>query len=433
MNAYKESIDMRTSSGYKKSECPVEYENYQTETKRTHVYITQHKSISLFNLFQRHLFNMASTTYSEFGSNTEGVEIAKAFPEGIHGKNVLITGVNRGGIAFSTAHALVSPPLASKIERLSNQSKATQAPALLILAGRSPAKVQDSIDALKSEFPDVKYRFLEVDLSSQKSVRKAAEELSDIPIIDIVINSAAVMGVQKRTLSEDGIELQLATNHLGHWLLTCLLIPKLIKAAEGKPKGSVRIVNITSASPMSSSMRWSDMNFEKKNKDLPQDEQPIYDLFKLWGYNNAKDLPYIPLDGYDRSKVANVLFSIGANKRLFEKYGILSVAAHPGVIMTTELPRHFPQETIEAATKLCEAGLYATKSVGAGASTGLVAALDPKLAVGVGETHEGSENYGTYLAECQISEKARSLAVSSSEAEKLWKFSEKVTGEDLQW
>jgi NAD(P)-dependent dehydrogenase (short-subunit alcohol dehydrogenase family) len=227
--------------------------------------------------------------------------------------------------------------------------------------------------------------------------------------------------------------MQLATNHVGHWLLTCLLMPKLIKAAEGKPKGSVRIVNITSASPMSSSMRWSDMNFDKKNKDLPQEEQPVYDLFKLWGYNNAEDVPYIPLDGYDRSKVANVLFSIGANKRLFERYGILSVAAHPGVIMTTELPRNFPQETIEAATKLCEAGLYTTKSVGAGASTGLVAALDPKLAVGVGETHEESENYGSYLAECQISEKARSLAVSSSEAEKLWRFSEKVTGEDLQW
>ena len=84
---------------------------------------------------------MASTTYSEFGSNTEGVDIAKAFSEGIHGKSVLITGVNRGGIAFSTAHALVSPPLAVKTECLSNQFKATQAPALLILAGRSPAKV----------------------------------------------------------------------------------------------------------------------------------------------------------------------------------------------------------------------------------------------------------------------------------------------------
>ena len=376
---------------------------------------------------------MASTTYSDFGSHTEAVDVAKAFADSIHGRTILITGVNRGGIAFSTAQAFASIPLSTRFECLSNQSKATQAPALLILAGRSPAKVQDCIEALKSEFPDVTYRFLEVDLSSQKSVRKAAEKLSDIPTIDMVVNNAAVMAVQERTLSEDGIELQLATNHIGHWLLTCLLMPKLIKAAENKPKGSVRIVNITSASPMSSSMRWSDMNFDKKNKDLPQAEQPSYDLFKLWGYNHAEDVPYIPLDGYDRSKVANVLFSIGTNKRLFQKHGILSVAVHPGVIMTTELPRNFPQETIEAATKLCEDGLYTIKSVGAGASTGLVAALDPKLAVGVGETHEGSENYGTYLAECQISEKARSLAVSSSEAEKLWRFSEKVTGEDLQW
>lgn len=51
---------------------------------------------------------MASTTYSEFGTHTEAVDVAKAFSDGIGGKTILITGVNRGGIAFATAHALVS-------------------------------------------------------------------------------------------------------------------------------------------------------------------------------------------------------------------------------------------------------------------------------------------------------------------------------------
>ncbi|WZH42936.1 double substrate-specificity short chain dehydrogenase reductase 2 [Fusarium acuminatum] len=362
---------------------------------------------------------MASTTHSEFGHDTEAVDVAKAFADGVRGKTILITGVNRGGIGFSTTHAF-----------------STQSPACIILAGRSPSKAQESMDELKAEFPNVDYRFLEVDLSSQESVRKAADvalSWSDIPAIDLVINSAGVMGLQERTLSKDGIEMHLATNHVGHWLLTCLIMPKLVKAAQGKPKGSVRIVNVTSGSPRLASMRWSDMNFDKTNKDLPEDEQPNYEFLKLWGYNNTEEVAYIPLDGYNRSKVANVLFSIGVNKRLFAEHGILSLSVHPGVIMETELKRNFVQETLDAVAKLGAGGFYKPKTLGAGASTSLTAALDPKLAVGVGETHEGSENYGVFLADCQVFDKALPLAVSSSEAEKLWEFSEKVTGQEFSW
>ncbi|KAF5644140.1 short chain dehydrogenase reductase [Fusarium sp. NRRL 25303] len=358
----------------------------------------------------------STTTHTDFGANTEAIEVAKAFSNSIRGKTVLITGVNRGGIGFATAQAF--------------------SPDYIILAGRSPSKAKESINELKAEFPDVDYRFLEVDLSSQESVRNAAKEVlswSDIPAIDFIINSAGVMAIQERTLSKDGIEMHLATNHIGHWLLSCLLMPKLIKASENKPKGSVRIINVTSGSPMGSNIRWSDMNFDKKNKDLPQEEQPNYEFFKLWGYENTEETAYVPLDGYNRSKVANVLFGIEANKRLFEKHGILTLSAHPGVIMTTELARNFPKETLEAVEKLGSVGFYTHKSVEAGASTSLVAALDPKLANGVGETHEGSENCGAYLADCQISTGATPLAVSSSEAKKLWDFSEEATGQRFSW
>ncbi|KAF5979004.1 hypothetical protein FBULB1_5905 [Fusarium bulbicola] len=349
---------------------------------------------------------MASTTHTDFGANTEAIEVVKAFSNSIRGKIVLITGVNRGGIGFATA-----------------QGFSTQSPAHVILAGRSPSKAKESIGELKAEFPDVDYRFLEVDLSSQESVRNAAKEVlswSEISAIDFVINSAGVMAIQERILSKDGIEMHLATNHL-------------IKASEGRPKGSVRAINVTSGSPAASNMRWSDMNCDKKNKDLPQEEQPSYELLKLWGYENSEEAAYVPLDGYNRSKVANVLFGIEANKRLFEKYGILTLAVHPGVIMTTELGRNFPKETVEAVGKLGSMGFYTHKSVEAGASTSLVAALDPKLAIGVGETHEGSENYGSYLADCQINAGAKPLAVSSSEAKKLWDFSEEATGQKFSW
>lgn len=233
------------------------------------------------------------------------------------------------------------------------------------------------------------------------------------------------MGVQERTLTEDGIEMHFATNHIGHWLLTCLIMPKLIKAAEGRPKGATRVVNVTSASPTVSGMRWSDVNFERKNRDLPDAEQPAYEWFRAWGYENMADVSYNPLDGYNRSKVANVLFGIGANRRLYDKCGILSLAVHPGVI-STELGRNFPAETMDAISAMKESGRISFKTVGAGASTSLVAALDPKLAQGVGETKNGSTNWGAYLADCQISSQADERAVSSEEAEKLWDLSEKL-------
>ena len=240
------------------------------------------------------------------------------------------------------------------------------------------------------------------------------------------------MCVQERTLSADGIELHLATNHIGHWLLTSLIMPKLITAAGGSPWGATRVVNVSAGSAIVASMRWSDINFNKKNKDLPQEEQPNRQLLEAWGYKNIDETVYIPLDAYNRSKVANVLSGIGANKRLFEKHGILTLAVEPGVIKT-ELRRDFPTSTLDAVRALMDKGVFIHKSLEAGSSTTLVAALDPKLAVGVGETQNHSENWGAFLGDCQISGRASALAVSSKEAERLWELSEKLVGQKVSW
>jgi NAD(P)-dependent dehydrogenase (short-subunit alcohol dehydrogenase family) len=279
----------------------------------------------------------------------------------------------------------------------------------------------------------VDYRILQINLSSQESVRTAAAELlswSDIPTIDILVNSAGMMMIPERTITEDGIEKHFATNHIGHFLFTCLIMPKLIKAAEKNPKGATRIVNVSSGSPTVASMRWSDINFEKKNKDLPEAEQPTYWMHKVWGTVDAEEMSYIPLEGYNQSKVANVLFGIALNQRLYEKHGILSTAVHPGVIRT-ELSRDAKPETMAAVKAMAEQGVFTYKSQGAGAATSLVAALDPKL--GVGEIRDGKENYGAFLTDCQISDGASALAVSSDEAEKLWKLSEELVKEQFVW
>jgi NAD(P)-dependent dehydrogenase (short-subunit alcohol dehydrogenase family) len=276
---------------------------------------------------------------------------------------------------------------------------------------------------------------LQIDLSSQRSVRKAAAEVlawEDISVIDILINSAGVMGVQERTLTEDGIEMHFATNHIGHWLFTCLIMSKIIESSIQSPKGATRIVNVSSGSARVSNIRWSDINFDKKNNELPEEEKPREDILKAWGYKEIGESSYIPLDGYNRSKVASVLFGIGVNKRLYEKYGIVSLAVHPGII-STDLGRNFPPETFQAIKSMFESGVWSDKTLGAGASTSLVAALDPKLGNIAGETKNDSENWGAFLEDCQISGGAAPLAVSSAEAEKLWGVSEKLVGQSFAW
>lgn len=238
------------------------------------------------------------------------------------------------------------------------------------------------------------------------------------------------MGLPERTLSEDGIEMHFATNHIGHWLLTCSLMPKLIKAAEKNPKGATRVINVSSASPQTSAVRWSDINFDKLNKDLPEAEQPNYEFLENWGYKDTRNKSYFGLEGYNVSKVANVLFGIGANQRLYDKYGILSLAVNPGVIIT-ELGRNFPAENLEAIHEMHDAGVYSFKSLGAGASTSLVAALDPKL--GPGGESNGKENYGAYLDDCQISDKALPGSVSSAGGERLWKLSEELVKQQFDF
>ncbi|KAJ5184277.1 hypothetical protein N7492_001893 [Penicillium capsulatum] len=361
---------------------------------------------------------MAATTFCAFDANTEGLAVAEAFAAGIHAKTVMVTGVNKGGIGYATARAFAS-----------------QAPAHLIITGRNLDKIQDAADTLRHEFPRLDCRLLRVDLSVQQSVRDAAAEVlgwTDVPKIDILINSAGVMGIPERTLTAEGIEMHFATNHLGHWLLTCLLMPKLIHAAAQSPRGATRVVNVSSASPRASVMRWSDLNFEMKNRDLPVQEQPSYPRLAAWGYIDPENTTYNALDGYDRSKVANVLSGIGANRRLFEQHGILSLAVHPGII-STELGRNFPVDQLDAVGAMREKGIFTLKTMGAGASTSMVAALDPKLAHGVGMTKDGRENWGSYLSDCHIDGQAKPLAVSSQEAERLWKRSETLVGQVFTW
>jgi NAD(P)-dependent dehydrogenase (short-subunit alcohol dehydrogenase family) len=273
-------------------------------------------------------------------------------------------------------------------------------------------------------------------LSSQKGIREAAKEFlswSDIPTLNILVNSAGIMNIPERTLSEDGIEITYATNHLGHFLLTNLVMPKILKAAESNAKGATRIINVSSGSPTVARPRFSDINFETLNKNLPEDEKPPFEMLKGWGNKDPEDKAYVPIEAYNQSKVANVLFSVGLNKRLFESHGILSLSLHPGIIRT-ELSRDAAPEVTESINQMEASGKISFRTQGAGSSTSLTAATDPKLTLPLTKADDnGRENTGVFLMDCQIFDGTTHASTSGANAEKLWEISEGLVNEQFTW
>ncbi|KIX97022.1 uncharacterized protein Z520_07136 [Fonsecaea multimorphosa CBS 102226] len=354
-----------------------------------------------------------ATTHPDFSSTTDGLDVAAAFPSAIKDRTILITGVNRKGIGYSTAESLAS-----------------QSPRLLILAGRSVAKLQECIDDLKAAYPNVEYRPLQVDLSSQKSVRAAAKEVlgwEDVPAIDIVINNAGIMNIQNRTITEDGVEITMATNHVGHFLLTNLIMPKILAAAEaaGNKKGAVRIVNLASMGIYVGGVRFSDMGYEKPVTALPDDEKPNIAMMQAYDLPVSEETAYFPTIAYGASKTAAVLFSVGLNDKLYEKHGILSFAVNPGEI-ETELGRNTEPVMLETMLTAAKKRGMVWKTQQQGCSTTLVAALDDKL------TLPPAEGPGVFMGDCQP-KPAPPYATSKDKATKLWEWSEQVTGDKFAW
>lgn len=337
------------------------------------------------------------TTNPQFGLTTTGTEVAAAFPEAIKDRTILITGVNRTGIGYAIAEAFAS-----------------QSPSTLIITGRSQAKLQESVEALHAAHPSITVKPLTVNLSSQKSVKAAANEVlswQDVFSIDIVVNNAGVMNIQERTLSEDGVEMHFATNHLGHFLFTNLIMPKIL-AGQNK-----RIVNVSSVGTFVSPIRFCDLRWEKPHSSIPDAEKPNVDMLAAAKLPVTDDTTYIPFGAYGVSKTANVLFSRALNARLSDQ-GVLSVALHPGECMT-ELQRTTDQTWLAGAMEArAKRGLSGFKSVEAGSSTPLVAAVDPGLTV-----------EDKFLDDCQVTERVPPYAVNNELAEKLWSVSEDLVGQ----
>lgn len=177
---------------------------------------------------------------AKHNAQTTGSELVQELAANIRGKVILTTGVSPGGLG---AHFV--------------ETVAAANPSLLILAGRNPTKVQQTADALAKSHPGVKTRILQLDLGSLAAVRKAAAEVNswdDVPAIDVLVNNAAIMAVDY-ALSPDGFESHFATNHLGHFLFTNLIMGKILAAKEP------RVVSVSSDGHRMSAVRFYDLDF----------------------------------------------------------------------------------------------------------------------------------------------------------------------------
>jgi NAD(P)-dependent dehydrogenase (short-subunit alcohol dehydrogenase family) len=292
------------------------------------------------------------------------------------GKTVVVTG-SSAGLGLETARAMAAKG------------------AEIVMVARDPDKNAKAVARIKAGQPDAKLRLVTMDLADIASVRHAAAEiLAAHPKVHALINNAGIMG-GPRVITKDGLELHFAINHIGHFLLTGLLVPALKAAAPS------RIVILSSAGHRLPGFDLGDVNFTGRDYE----------------YHLA----------YCQAKRANVLHAVALAKRL-AGFGISANAVHPGAIRT-EVFRDLTEEHVLGAIAWSAASGSPEKSPAQGAATQVWAAISP----------ESDGISGQYLEDCHIAEHIPSgdfgaagvieEALDEDTAELLWAESERIVGQ----
>ena len=288
-----------------------------------------------------------------------------------NGRVAVVTGANTG-LGYQTAEVLA------------------ECGAHVVLAVRNLEKGNLALARIVAAHPQADVTLQELDLSSLDSVRAAATALrSAYPRIDLLINNAGVAWTPKQ-LTADGFEMQLGTNHLGHFALTGLLLDNLL------PVRGSRVVTVSSLGHrIRAAIHFDDLQWEHR---------------------------YVRVAAYGQSKLANLLFTYELQRRLAarDKQTTIAVAAHPGS-SNTELMRHLPAVFKSAVAVL---GPVMYQSAAMGALPTLRAATDPDA--------EGGQYYGPDgLGEQRGHPKLVSSSAQSHDEDlqhRLWKVSEELTG-----
>ena len=208
------------------------------------------------------------------------------------GRRALITGAN-SGIGYHAALELARKG------------------AHVLLACRNKALGDAALARLRAEVPDASAEVVLLDLASLESVCTfGAAELSLGEPLDLLVNNAGVMAPRRRQQTADGFEIQFGTNVLGHFVLTAVLLPALVRAAVGHPQRP-RVVTLASIAHKQGQLNFDDLLSAKS---------------------------YGPMVAYRQSKLADLMFAFELDRRLRAAAppisGVMSLAVHPGVANT---------------------------------------------------------------------------------------------------
>jgi NAD(P)-dependent dehydrogenase (short-subunit alcohol dehydrogenase family) len=203
------------------------------------------------------------------------------------GRVAVVTGAT-SGIGFHTAKELA-------------RKRAT-----VIMPARDMKKAKEAAERIEAEVPKARLYLANLDLAEFDSVREFGEHLRQrfgTGSLDLLVNNAGIMALPKRTMNSQGLELQMATNYFGPFLLTALLFP-LMKEEEGS-----RIVTVSSTAARSARLELDNLQSERR---------------------------YVPHGGaYAQSKLADLIFAFELHRRLSAANScIASIAAHPGWAVT---------------------------------------------------------------------------------------------------
>ncbi|WP_460606830.1 oxidoreductase [Jatrophihabitans fulvus] len=294
---------------------------------------------------------------------------ADALPD-LGGRTAVVTGAN-SGIGFNAARELAAHG------------------ATVVLAGRDAERTAQAASRIEG-----KVEAAALDLASSASVRSFADAWNRP--LDLLINNAGVMAPPRRATTEDGYELQFGVNHLGHYVLTGLLLPALRRAP------SARVVTVASLAHFGGTADVLD--------------------------GNAAG-PYDGMTAYRNSKLANVLFARQLHRELAARgSSVTSTAAHPGVSATnlfTSRQGMGAKRVVRALAPLVLS--IATQSSEAGARATLYAAVEAEPG-----SYTGPQRFGETRGPVGPA-RLSSLAQDDDLARRLWTVSEELTGLRYPW
>ena len=296
------------------------------------------------------------------------------------GKTAVVTGAN-SGIGFHTALGLA------------------RAGARVVVAVRDEVKGKDAIRRLQAEMPDADLHLGLLDLADLSSIHRfAAQVLESTGPPELLVNSAGVMGVPQRRTTRDGFELQIGTNHLGHFALTGLLLRGMLT------RSGARVVTVSSLAHEQGRIRFDDLQGEQS---------------------------YGPWTAYSQSKLANLLFAFELDRQARARgLDLLSVAVHPGV-SATKLQIAGPRLGHQGLLTRCR--LYFVRRIGQSAAHGalpsLYAATAPEV---VGGAFYGPNGPG-HIRGAPTRVPPAPEALDEQVAQRLWEVSERLTGIRFQW